>query len=90
MVDHPANVSRTEPASHGWVVRVTGAATDAVEADVRTFVVGCDTDDEAVAQVRNHATMTGKPRIAALRRLGEDEVSRLDLRRNEVRPYDGP
>jgi hypothetical protein len=88
MIDHPANVpDPVQPASHGWVVRVASA--DA-EGDVRTFVVGCDTDDEAVAQVRSHATMTGKPRIAALRRLGEEEVSRLALKRNEVRPYDGP
>jgi hypothetical protein len=90
MVDHPANDPPAEPASHGWVVRITSTAAEAVEADVRTFVVGCDTDDEAVAEVRSHATVTGKPRIAALRRLGEDEVSRLELKKNEIRPYEGP
>jgi hypothetical protein len=90
MVDHPASEPPAEPASRGWVVRATSAATEAVDADVRTFIVGCDTDEEAVARVRSHAAATGKPRIAALRRLGEDEVSRLILKRNEVRPYDGP
>ena len=78
MVEHPL-----ELASHGWVVRA------AAEAETRTFVVGCDTDDEAVAQVRSHATMADRPRIAALRRLDEDEVDRLALKKNEVRPYEG-
>ena len=77
---------RADFATSGWVVEANLA--DAGEPpDRRFFAVGLAEPDEAVEAVLGCPGMARKDKRVAIRPLSPEEISRLKLRAQAVRPY---
>jgi len=75
-----------EFAASGWVV-ATDLADIGQPSDLRFFAVGLAEADEAVEAVLRYPGLAREDRRFAIRRLSQEEVSRLELRAQAVRPY---
>jgi hypothetical protein len=86
-IKHPSRVRVIDPkpefAASGWVV----AADLAGLSDRRFFAVGLPEADEAVEAVLRYPGLAREDRRFAIRLLLPEEISRLRLRAQAVRPY---
>jgi hypothetical protein len=73
-------------ATSGWLVEID-LADPGKAPDRRYFAVGLADADEAVEAVLGYPGMLRKDRRLAIRLLSRDEISRLRLRPQAVRPY---
>jgi hypothetical protein len=89
-ISYPSRTRAIDPnpgfATSGWVV-ATDLADIGQPSDRRFFAVGLAEADEAVEAVLRYPGLAREDRRFAIRRLSQEEISKLELRAQAVRPY---